>query len=737
MNINEIPQFKATVLSHINAGELHDAFSKLKSMANDVPDYYTLSKLETLEETYKYMISYAVDGSEDSERDKIYTQIKDDLSKLCLYITKDITAKNSTLLYYSTYRYLKSNNKNIENLIASIAEQQSIIDLYNSQDSIDQSVSIQNRRKYDDICSDLFKAIWVNELSSSNCTYLKDFFSNPKTDDSLLCLIACALMLNCNNEFNENSATLLFDLYEFHKNKDSAIKILVCLLITLYINSVKLINSHNITLRIQNLISEQSIKDDIRNVFLQLIRSRGTEKIKQKVQTELNPKFFKLDPELRKKLQSESFDDPEAFASNPDWQEMLDKSGIADKMMELNKMQMEGSDVFLASFAKLKDFPFFSNISNWFLPFDNKQADVASLLKGQSNALISLINKAGAFCDSDIYSFIMSLASVPEQQRNMMLGGFDDQNSQLMEMESAKLPNTKEVRKNIANRFIQNLYRFFNLFPRKSEFCYSRINPFRTSLNLFDIPYIKDFISDIDSLKLIGEFYFNQELFTDALNIFRQIELIDGPSATVYQKIGFCYEKIQDFDKAAEYYDKVSLIKNNDVWTLKHLASCYRQSGNIERAINIYSAILELDNENIAITKAIGICLMESKRYEEALKFFYKAEYIAPQGVKSIRPIAWCSFLARNYEQSINYYNKIINTSEKKDANDFINRGHAYLTEGNSSKALENYITAAKITGIDSAIASINNDRHYLVERNVDNQIVTFITEKIKYDYHN
>ena len=93
MNINEIPQFKATVLSHINAGELHDAFSKLKSMANDVPDYYTLSKLETLEETYKYMISYAVDGSEDSERDKIYTQIKDDLSKLCFSLTKDITAK--------------------------------------------------------------------------------------------------------------------------------------------------------------------------------------------------------------------------------------------------------------------------------------------------------------------------------------------------------------------------------------------------------------------------------------------------------------------------------------------------------------------------------------------------------------------------------------------------------------------------------------------------------------------
>ena len=737
MNINEIPQFKDSVLKHINAGELHDAFRKLKSVANDIPDYLSLSKLETLEETYKYMIRYAVEGSEDSERDKIYTTIKEELSKFCFSLMKDITAKNSTLLYYSTYRYLKSNNKSIENIIAGIVDQQSIITLYNSQDCIDKNVSIQNRRKYDDLCSDLFKAIWVNELTATNCAYIRDFALNPKSDDSLLCLIACALMLNCNNAFSEEAAILLFDLYEAHNSKDTAIKILACLLITLYLNRDKLTSNYNVSLRIKNLIAEQSIKDDIRNVFLQLIRSRGTEKIKQKVQNELNPKLFKLDPELKKKLQSESIDDPEAFASNPDWQEMLDKSGITDKMMELNKMQMEGSDVFLASFAKLKSFPFFGNISNWFLPFDNKQADVASLLKGQSNALIGLINKAGAFCDSDIYSFIMSLATVPEQQRNIMLGGFDDQNSQLMEMESEKLPNPKETRKNIANRFIQNLYRFYNLFPRRSEFCHSKANPFQTSMNLFDIPFIKDFISDKDSLKLIGEFYFNQELYADALNIFRQIESVEGPSATVFQKIGFCYEKFQDFKAAAEYYDKVSLIKNNDVWTLKHLATCYRQGGNTEKAISTYAAILSLDNENIAITKAIGVCLMEAKRYDEALKYFFKAEYLSPQGAKSIRPIAWCSFLAGNYEQSIEYYNKIISSSETTDANDHINRGHAYLTNGNNAQAVENYLAAAKIAGLESTIASINNDRHYLTERKVDNQIVSFITEKIKYDYHN
>ena len=37
--------------------------------------------------------------------------------------------------------------------------------------------------------------------------------------------------------------------------------------------------------------------------------------------------------------------DINALEENPEWQEMLDKSGITDKLKELTDLQMEGADV--------------------------------------------------------------------------------------------------------------------------------------------------------------------------------------------------------------------------------------------------------------------------------------------------------------------------------------------------------------------------------------------------------
>ena len=131
-------------------------------------------------------------------------------------------------------------------------------------------------------------------------------------------------------------------------------------------------------------------------------------------------------------------------------------------------MQMEGNDVFLSSFAQLKNFPFFSTVSNWFLPFNAAHSSVFRIFKTENNPLMTVINRTGAFCDSDKYSFALSVASVPEQQRAMMLGQFDEQNAQLMELVKSELPNPEKDRDNIANKYVQNLYRFFNLFSRKS-----------------------------------------------------------------------------------------------------------------------------------------------------------------------------------------------------------------------------------------------------------------------------
>lgn len=76
---------------------------------------------------------------------------------------------------------------------------------------------------------------------------------------------------------------------------------------------------------------------------------------------ELLPEMMKLGPSLYKKIRQEDLmNDINALEENPEWQEMLDKSGITDKLKELTDLQMEGADVFMSTFSHLKSFPFSS-----------------------------------------------------------------------------------------------------------------------------------------------------------------------------------------------------------------------------------------------------------------------------------------------------------------------------------------------------------------------------------------
>ena len=43
--------------------------------------------------------------------------------------------------------------------------------------------------------------------------------------------------------------------------------------------------------------------------------------------------------------------------NNPEWEEMLEKNGLADKMRELTEMQSEGADLMMVTFSNLKGFP--------------------------------------------------------------------------------------------------------------------------------------------------------------------------------------------------------------------------------------------------------------------------------------------------------------------------------------------------------------------------------------------
>lgn len=77
-----------------------------------------------------------------------------------------------------------------------------------------------------------------------------------------------------------------------------------------------------------------------------------------------------------------------------------------------------------------------------------------------------------------------------------MMGQFSAENAAVQEMEKEELMKKEISRENISNRYIQDLYRFFKLYIRRTEFT----DPFAGHINLLHVSVLNPLLSDSDSL---------------------------------------------------------------------------------------------------------------------------------------------------------------------------------------------------------------------------------------------
>ncbi len=174
-------------------------------------------------------------------------------------------------------------------------------------------------------------------------------------------------------------------------------------------------------------------------IILQFIRSKGTEKLQQRIREELLPEMIKISPNLKNKINLESLmEEGLSEDKNPDWEDIFkDSPGFLNKMEEFSEMQMKGDDVFMGSFSMLKSFPFFDEPVNWFMPFFPGNPEIASALDTSGEGvrkLLEAIDRAPILCNSDKYSFCLSIPRLPAENLSFMTQAMQAEMDQVREI---------------------------------------------------------------------------------------------------------------------------------------------------------------------------------------------------------------------------------------------------------------------------------------------------------------
>lgn len=715
------------VVKNIESGHLVDAIKSLRLLATQFPSSSYADSLDRLDLSYRYMLKYATEGVDDPQRGDIYKKICAELKQIAEDMAEEMHERTGDDFYYAT----RGQMRNVS--VAAVVERyrNALAQVALGVDCPDAANAVRNMEFAE---ADVFKVVWtIRIFDHADRTLMLDVIADVAASRGVKELILSALTLRLLRRYSECDLIMLLDVYSSTDDVELQVRAIVGVYFALMGGALATI-SPELRLRLEAMADNETYRSDLSTVFLQMARSKGTTRLRRKVVQDIVSKLSNMASKIdRKGVQLQVFDDTEML-KNPEWMRALEESGVTEKMMELSRLHEQGNDVFLESFARLKNYSFFSEMSNWFLSFDIHRSELCGVASKNLESMTDVITVSGAFCDSDIYSFMLSIATLPDDRRSLMMESMSAQAQQFGETVDGALSSRKRDRRILIRLLLQNYYRFFDIYVRRTHM--EMVNPFGLDTRWGDFCLICNNITDTETLRLVGEIYFEIEEYEKALEVFKSLDHNEQTAATLYQKEGYCLERMGLYEQAIESYDKAELVNSGNVWTLRHLAFCYRLLGNYSAALAVYRKVDELRPDDASTINMIGNCLMETGDFDEALKCYFKVNYLSPKGAKSLRPIAWCSLRAAKYEQSIDYYNKVIATATPGEdvSIDYVNRGHARLLSGDVKAATDDYLTAARKSNIAFLQKTMTLDRDMLVAAGADADLLNLIVERARFD---
>jgi tetratricopeptide (TPR) repeat protein len=744
MNSSELNKQYGEICKLIADRKVHSALSLLRPLTDQCRNVDISDQWLKLTDTYQNLLKYSFAQYEDPEKEKIYYRLLSSCLELADKTKENLIVQGNLLSYSRIKREFETKvdltARDSSEIVETIAFENEINTILSNIGAEQQGGALSGKKIQQHQLARIFNMLWLSDHYREPETELvKGLCFQPVLPWYEKCLTVSAITLGLLRYFDLRKFELLFQLYE-RKEDQVWQRALAGLVIAFYIYDKRIRLYPELIARIDALRENLAFARDFENIYIQVIKSKETEKITKKFQEEIYPEVMKLRPRLEEKLDLDNIlSDNFTEDKNPDWESLIGNTpGLFEKLEEFSMLQMEGADVFLSAFAMLKQFDFFREFGNWFLPFYKDNPVIKESLEGiredfDVDSFVTGLEKSAFLCNSDKYSFCLNINRMPALQKSMMMQMFNMELNAMNEISREdEILNQSTRNRAIFTQYFQDLYRFYKLYPIKYEFP----DIFNLPFDLHNTELYSISIDNDQLLRNIGEFYFAKDYYPEALEIFLKLDSGEDNIA-LWQKIAYAYQKTDDFVKALEYYKRAELVVKDSLWTIKKIAWCYRKLKNYNKALEYYQEAERLEPEDLHTQTHLGHTALDLKDYSNALKYYYKVEYLAPDNLKIQRPIAWCSFALGKMDVAKKYFEFVI--AREGNAYDHMNLGHVDWCLKNKQQAIEHYKTSIRLMAYDFDTFSgiILDDAIYLEAYGIGDTDIHLMLDLLKFSLEN
>ena len=530
----------------------------------------------------------------------------------------------------------------------------------------------------------LTSTIWTEGFA----TAMEEILLSPTVDMNDQQLIISAIMLSTIEHYDMAKFRLLVHVYRQATDEHVRQRALVGLVFALNEELGRKIYPEELRL-VDEMLEDENCCRELTELQELLIYCVNTEKDQITIQNEIMPELlnnqeFHIARNSVDEREEEILRDimnPEEFD-----QKMENLENNFRKMMELRQ---QGTDIYFGGFSQMKHFPFFDDLSNWFMPFIADHPDLTSAMeKVKDNKFLKNMMENGPFCNSDRYSFVLAISQVlgqfPKQMREMMERG---------EIPMQDYGDDVDSGAYIRRNYLQDLYRFSMVYSRRNEF--NDIFGQETGGYLFFANRLFSGTPLEKYFNRVAAFLIKKRRMYDASRLLRNYGA-SRQDFRYYMMAGYLAQngydvvagrKVKDTDPA-EYYAKALQLRPDHERALYGYMRGLIAADRFGEALEACDRLLELqpDNRNYLVYKALA--LMSLQRYDEAQQLCYRLNYEYPDDVEVRRSLAWALTCNGKYEQADKIYSQLLD-SDDYTHDDALNYGYCLWFDGQIDQAAD------------------------------------------------
>lgn len=679
------------VLDRLLDRQLGAALEAMENYQASYPDENVADQLQAITADYLMMTSYWRKGFKDPQLESLFDKL---LQRTYVLWANQYTQQRRTTSAYLFSLYLKVRTAGrdwtmpiVEGELETIATELTMLELEPTAKTEEKRTQLNVRHHR--LMSELFDYVVTSaQWSDGEGAGMERLLLSPTICSRDQQLMVSGLMMACVECFDIVKFRTLTHVYEQTDDENVRQRALVGWVLALNAEVVLSLYPEAVAL-VEHLLESDDCQQQLVALQRQMIYCMNAEEDHNIIQQEIMPDLLKNNSfRYNNGIIEEVEDDPLEDILHPD---AVDRKleAMENSFSRMTEMRQHGSDIYFGGFSQMKRYPFFDEMCNWFVPFYADHPGIRDMFNTKKkDATWKNVMRDSPFCDSDRYSFLLALSEVvdklPSEFRQLM-----NQEEIKLQLESNEDMQSPDY---IRRAYLQDLYRFYRVFPRRSDF----VNCFDTERRnyLFFAEPICQQTHIETHFNEMTAFLLKKKRYDDAADLLNNYGE-NRRDMQFYQMAAYVIQRGKDVRRTdgSKLTEIVCLreIEAQEPTNERMLAALGRalfEQKQYEQAIDYFDRLLTIRPEKRTYQLNKAVCLIRMQHYEEATKILYRLNYEAEDDPSVNRVLAWALTCDGRYEQAEKLYGQLLRQPHTE-ADDLLNYGYCLWFAGGIDEAAD------------------------------------------------